>query len=76
MNPTGITAVFSGTECVVEKLRGKHDGNNAIYAGCATGAALAARSGPEAMALGCAGFAAFSAAIDYFMGEHADDSDD
>ena len=28
--------------------------------GCAAGAALSAKGGPQAMALGCAGFAAFS----------------
>ena len=45
-------AVFSGTECVIEKIRAKHDGYNSIMAGCATGAALASRSGPDAMVLG------------------------
>lgn len=40
---------------------------NGTMAGCATGAALAAGQGPQAMCLGCVGFAAFSAAIEHFM---------
>lgn len=59
-----IGGVFSCTECFVEKTRGKHDRWNAIGGGCVTGGVLAASGGPQAMAIGCAGFAAFSAAID------------
>ena len=59
-----IGGVFSCSECFVEKTRGRHDRWNPIYGGCITGAALAANAGPQAMALGCGGFAAFSAAID------------
>mmetsp|Transcript_16526 Transcript_16526/g.35426 ORF Transcript_16526/g.35426 Transcript_16526/m.35426 type:complete len:93 (+) Transcript_16526:1-279(+) len=59
-----IGAVFSCTECFVEKTRGRSDKWNAIGGGCLTGGILAASSGPQAMAIGCAGFAAFSAAID------------
>jgi hypothetical protein len=40
---------------------------NSVAAGCVTGGILAAKSGPQNAAIGCAGFAAFSAAIDYFM---------
>lgn len=40
-----------------------------MSAGCFTGGVLAAKAGPKAAAMGCAGFAAFSAAIDYFMQE-------
>lgn len=40
---------------------------NGIGAGCITGGALAYKAGPYAAGLGCAGFAAFSAAIDYYM---------
>ncbi|TPX75120.1 hypothetical protein CcCBS67573_g03610 [Chytriomyces confervae] len=47
--------------------RAKNDIYNGVTAGCFTGAALAARGGPKAMATGCVGFAAFSAAIDYYM---------
>ena len=59
-----IGAVFSVSECFVEKTRGRTDRWNPIYGGCITGGALAASAGPQAMAMGCAGFAAFSAAID------------
>ncbi|KAF1991279.1 TIM22 protein [Aulographum hederae CBS 113979] len=62
-----IGAIFSGTECTIEGLRGKNDLWNGISAGCLTGGALAVKGGPQAVALGCAGFAAFSAAIDAYM---------
>jgi import inner membrane translocase subunit TIM22 len=63
-----ITGVFGGSECLVEKYRGKHDVWNAVASGCITGAALQAKSGPQAAAFGCGGFAAFSFVIDSFMG--------
>lgn len=59
-----IGAVFSCSECFVEKTRGRTDRWNPIYGGCITGGILAANAGPQAAAFGCAGFAAFSAAID------------
>ena len=62
-----IGAVFAGTECVIEGFRAKNDLANGPAAGCFTGALLAKNAGPQAMAVGCAGFAAFSAAIDYYM---------
>ncbi|KAJ3134536.1 Mitochondrial import inner membrane translocase subunit tim22 [Physocladia obscura] len=62
-----VGAVFAGTECVIETYRAKNDIYNGISAGCLTGAALAAKAGPYAMGTGCVGFAAFSAAIDYYM---------
>lgn len=40
---------------------------NGVAAGCSTGAILAAKAGPKAALMGCAGFAAFSGAIDYYM---------
>uniref|UniRef100_A0A6T7UYM8 Mitochondrial import inner membrane translocase subunit TIM22 n=1 Tax=Pyramimonas obovata TaxID=1411642 RepID=A0A6T7UYM8_9CHLO len=61
-------AVYSASECAFEKARAKHDIYNAGYAGCFTGAALAYKSGPQAMAMGCGSIAAFSMAIDKFMG--------
>lgn len=42
-----VTAVFSGVECAIEKTRGKKDIFNGVSAGCVTGAALAAKAGPE-----------------------------
>eukprot|EP00937_MAST-01D_sp_MAST-1D-sp2_P003810 g3810.t1 len=65
-----ITAIFSGAECVIEKARGAHDSWNPVIGGCAAGAALAAKQGPTAMCWGCAGFAAFSAAIEKVTGGH------
>jgi import inner membrane translocase subunit TIM22 len=65
-----ITGVFGGSECLVEKFRGKHDMWNPVVSGCITGAALQAKSGPQAAALGCGGFAAFSIVIDSVMGNY------
>ncbi|CAJ1942302.1 unnamed protein product [Cylindrotheca closterium] len=65
-----ITGVFGGSECLVEKFRGKHDVWNSVASGCITGAALQAKQGPQAAAVGCGGFAAFSLVIDSFMGTH------
>ena len=62
-----VTVVYSGLECYIEKYRGVHDAANSALAGCATGAVLAHAGGPQGMALGCGGFAAFSVAIDYIM---------
>lgn len=62
-----IGAIYTGTECCIEGLRAKNDLWNGISAGCLTGGALAVKAGPQAAAVGCAGFAAFSAAIDYYM---------
>lgn len=59
-----ITGVFGGAECLVEKYRGKHDVWNSAIGGCVTGAALQAKQGPQAAAIGCGGFAVFSLVID------------
>lgn len=66
-----ITGVFGGSECLVEKYRGKHDVWNAVVSGCITGAAMQAKQGPQASAVGCGGFAAFSLVIDSVMGTHS-----
>ncbi|KAL7678518.1 putative mitochondrial import inner membrane translocase subunit TIM22 [Plasmopara halstedii] len=63
-----ISAMFSGLECATEKIRARHDVGNELVAGCATGAALASGQGFQAQCLGCAGFAAFSYAINVFTG--------
>lgn len=65
-----ITGVFGGSECLVEKYRGKHDVWNPVISGCITGASLQAKAGPQAAAIGCGGFAAFSLVIDSFMGHY------
>lgn len=62
-----IGGVFSGTECCIESLRAKNDLWNGVAAGCLTGGGLAIKAGPQATLVGCAGFAAFSAAIDLYM---------
>lgn len=62
-----IGAIFAGSECCIEGFRAKNDLYNGVAAGCFTGATLAAKAGPQAMAFGCGGFAAFSAAIDWYM---------
>jgi hypothetical protein len=68
-----IGAAYSGTECAVESFRAKNDLQNSMYAGCITGGALAYKAGPQAAALGCGGFAAFSTAIDWYMRQPSDD---
>lgn len=62
-----VGAIFSGTECCIEGYRAKNDLANGVAAGCITGGVLGAKAGPQAAAVGCAGFAAFSAAIDAYM---------
>jgi mitochondrial import inner membrane translocase subunit TIM22 len=68
-----IGAIFAGSECVIEGYRAKNEVSNGVAAGCFTGAFLARSAGPQAMAVGCAGFAAFSAAIDSYMRMPNDD---
>ena len=63
----GVGALFAGSECVIEKQRAKHDIYNSLGAGCFSGAVLARSGGPQAMCVGCATFAAFSALIDRFL---------
>jgi import inner membrane translocase subunit TIM22 len=65
-----LTGIFGGSECLVEKYRGKSDVWNSVYSGCITGAALQAKSGPQAAAFGCGGFAVFSLIADKIMGTH------
>ena len=62
-----VGALFAGSECVIEKIRARHDIYNSLYAGCFAGATLSHRAGPQAMCIGCASFAAFSVVIDKFM---------
>jgi hypothetical protein len=46
----GMGFLYSGTECLIEKYRAKHDKYNATLAGCATGGLMAA---PGARACVC-----------------------
>ncbi|MCJ1328944.1 Mitochondrial import inner membrane translocase subunit tim22 [Thelotrema lepadinum] len=62
------SAGMSDQEAAMAKaLRAKNDIKNGIAAGCVTGGILAAKAGPQAAAVGCAGFAAFSAAIETYL---------
>jgi import inner membrane translocase subunit TIM22 len=63
-------AIFSGTECLIEKARAKHDAVNTATAGCVTGGSMSVRAGPQAACLGCAGFAAFSLLIEKIFDRH------
>ena len=60
-------ALYAGSECVVEKVRAKHDIANSAYAGCFTGGVMARSGGPSGMAVGCGTMAALSVAMDKFM---------
>ena len=62
-----IGAIYTAVECSIEKERGKHDLTNALAAGCITGGMLAVKGGPQATAIGCAGFAAFGYVMDRFL---------
>jgi import inner membrane translocase subunit TIM22 len=62
LNFAFITGVFGGSECLVEKYRGKHDVWNSVFSDV-TGAAIQAKQGPQAAAMGCGGFAAFSSLL-------------
>lgn len=62
-----IGMIYSGVECSIESLRAKHDIYNGVTAGCITGAGLSLKAGPQAAFFGCAGFAAFSTAIDLYL---------
>ncbi|KAI9229153.1 MAG: mitochondrial inner membrane translocase subunit Tim17/Tim22/Tim23/peroxisomal protein PMP24 [Piptocephalis tieghemiana] len=68
-----VGAIFTGVECTIEGYRAKNDLYNSASAGCVTGAILGRKNGPKAVALGCAGFAAFSTAIDYYMTHREED---
>eukprot|EP00457_Paulinella_chromatophora_P017028 gb/GEZN01017967.1/.p1 GENE.gb/GEZN01017967.1/~~gb/GEZN01017967.1/.p1 ORF type:complete len:217 (-),score=25.41 gb/GEZN01017967.1/:97-747(-) len=62
-----VGMLYSMCECLIERQRASHDILNPIMAGCAAGGVLGARGGPQATALGCAGFAAFSTAIELYL---------
>lgn len=70
-----IASLFTGFECVVETYRARHDIQNTLVAGCLTGGTLGAKSGPKSALLGCAGFAAFSAAVEHFLQDRSSNDD-
>ena len=59
-----VGGTYATGECFLERLRGRRDMRNALASGFVTGAVLAARAGPSAMAFGGAGFAAFSGVME------------
>lgn len=69
----GFSVLYGGSEGLIEKYRGKHDLLNAVAGGAFTGAAMAWRSGPGAMAGGAVFIGAFSFAIDYYMESYTSD---
>ena len=62
-------ALYSGSECVIEQTRAKHDIYNSAYAGCFTGV-MARSSGAQGMAMGCATMGALSVCMDKLMDLH------
>ncbi|KAI9593843.1 Tim17/Tim22/Tim23/Pmp24 family-domain-containing protein [Syncephalis fuscata] len=62
-----VAAIYTGVECYIKSYRATNDLYNSVSAGCITGGILAAKGGPKMVVGGCAGFAAFSAAIDWYM---------
>lgn len=58
---------ISSCECLIEQQLGIKNVFTNMAAGCVAGAGLGYQGGIHGMALGCAGFAAFGVAIDYFM---------
>lgn len=51
----GMGFLYSGTECMIERYRAKHDAVNATLAGCATGGLMAAPGGCDGLRLGAGG---------------------
>lgn len=47
----GMGFLYSGTECMIERYRAKHDATNATLAGCATGGLMAAPGAFEVLQL-------------------------
>jgi mitochondrial import inner membrane translocase subunit TIM22 len=57
------------------QYRAKSDFSNPVLAGCLVGGWLSKANGPLAICGGCAGFAAFSAAIELYMHRETDPED-
>ncbi len=67
-----VSLLFSGFECAIEKYRARTDIYNTMSAGCLSGAVLAKGTGAKGMLVGCAGFAAFSSAMEHFLAGESD----
>ncbi|XP_063726668.1 mitochondrial import inner membrane translocase subunit Tim22-like [Symsagittifera roscoffensis] len=63
-----IGCMFSVTECLIDTYLGSSGMKNRVYAGAITGGLIGLRGGVKPAVFGAAGFAAFSAIIDHFMG--------
>lgn len=63
-----VGLLFAGSECVVEKARGRTDVYNGLVGGCAAGAMMSYKGGALGMLVGCTGFAAFSLVIELITG--------
>jgi len=70
MNFLHVLFLFKLGILMLWQARAKHDTTNTAVAGCVTGGALAVKGGPKATCIGCAGFAAFSVAIEKFFDRH------
>eukprot|EP01083_Nonionella_stella_P223676 796899_1 len=66
-NFASIGFLYALSQCAVAKWRASEELETHVMAGCSTGAMLAAKAGPQAMCIGCAGFAAFSAVAEKYM---------
>ncbi|XP_029644431.1 mitochondrial import inner membrane translocase subunit Tim22 [Octopus sinensis] len=62
-----VGAMFAGTECTLETIRGKTELLNGTLSGGIVGGVLGLRAGLKAGVFGALGFAAFSTAIDYYL---------
>jgi len=62
-----VGLLIASIECAIESYRGKNDWKNQTLAGFATGGLIGFRAGLKPAIVGGIGFAAFSAAIDYYM---------
>ncbi|XP_075248944.1 mitochondrial import inner membrane translocase subunit Tim22-like [Convolutriloba macropyga] len=63
-----IGCMFAVTECLIDSYLGTSGTRNRVYAGAITGGLIGFRGGLKPAIFGAAGFAAFSAVIDHFMG--------
>ncbi len=58
---------YSACECLIEKELAQKNMATAVAAGCVAGAVLGVKGGAYGMAMGCVGFAGFSAVIELVL---------